>query len=211
MRRWLLSTGALSRLAGIAGLIGLAVVLGTAAPASAHNQLTSSDPEDGARLEQGPQQVRLTFLASPDPDGAELAVTGPDGDSAVTGEPEFDGTDVTVPVRAPAAGEYEVTYRVPSTDGHWAEGSIGFMVTVGTQPSPFPSPDPSPSPVASSPAEEPAGDQAEGPAAEVAPRAGAGDGGFLLPWWGWLLLVVVVGGAAGAFAWRRSARRRPVV
>jgi methionine-rich copper-binding protein CopC len=53
---------------------------GTAAgtPAYAHNALTSSDPSDGAALEQGPGEVRLTFLATIDPDHADLSVTGPD-------------------------------------------------------------------------------------------------------------------------------------
>jgi hypothetical protein len=66
----------------------LAVVVfglcGTAAgtPAYAHNALTSSDPSDGAALEQGPGEVRLTFLATIDPDHADLSVTGPDFRSA---------------------------------------------------------------------------------------------------------------------------------
>lgn len=190
MRRWL-----------SVGLIFLAVLLGSAAPAAAHNQLTGSDPEDGARLEQGPQQVRLTFLASADPDGAELAVTGPDGAPAVAGEPEFDGTDVTIPVRAGLAGEYEVAYRVLSNDGHWAEGSITFTVTVGEQPSPSPPPPPSPSP-SPPPASSPAAEQ-------VAPAAGTdGDGdGPLLPWWFWLLVLAGGGLLLGLAIRRRSVRR----
>jgi methionine-rich copper-binding protein CopC len=187
------------RSALIAGLVVLVAVFGSATSASAHNHLTGGDPEDGSSVERGPQRVRLTFLASLDADGAELTVTGPDGASAVTGDPRFDGRDVTIPVRATLAGAYEVEYRVRSRDGHWAEGSSTFTVTVGESPAPSPDRSPSRSPAASSPAAE-----------ALTPAAGTdrGDGGGPSPpWWSWLVIVAGLG-CLIVVAWRWSARWR---
>lgn len=192
-----------SRLAVVAVLV-VGAVLGFGVPGLAHNQLIGSDPADEASLEQGPETVQLTFLASLDPDNAELAVTGPDGASAMTGEAEVDGAEVTIPVSAPLAGDYEVSYEVLSNDGHWVDGTVTFTVTVGE-----PAADPPPTPAGPSPLPSP---EALSPAPATSPEAtgadGDADGG--LAWWGWLLLVaalavVLAGGAYGAY---RLSRRR---
>jgi hypothetical protein len=162
-------------------------------PAYAHNALTSSDPSDGATLEQGPGEVRLTFLATIDPDHADLSVTGPDGRSATEGEPEFDGSSVTVPVRTIWAGDYEIGYEVMSTDGHLVDGSVGFTVTVGQEPAPT-SPSPTSPPAAAVPT----------PAVPTPAAAGAGQAG---PpgWWPWLVLLGLVAvGAGGLLVARRG-------
>jgi len=182
--RWLVAVAAL-------------VIVAWPAPAFAHNQLVDSDPADGESLETGPEQVELTFLASLDPDGAELTVTGPDGASAVAGAPEVDGTSITIPVEAVRAGEYEITYEVLSSDGHVVTGTLGFTVTVG-EPSPTPSPAPStPDAAPTSPA--------AGPTVAAAEGGDAADEGGGLPWWIWpLVALVVLAGGYGIYRVRKA-------
>lgn len=185
----------------VAALV-LGTALGTGAPALAHNALTGSDPADGAGVEQGPDQVRLEFRASLDPLNANLEVTGPDGSSVVDGEPEFDGSEVTIPVRTGVAGEYEVAYEVLSADGDWADGTLGFTVSVGAQPSPTP-------PLASTPAATPAAGPPEASPPEAAPAATVGDEpGGGVAWWGWLLAVAGLAAVVGYAGYRVRARRR---
>lgn len=173
--------------------VALGVMLSGAAPASAHNALTGSDPEDGAEVAQGPDEVALSFLASLDPDGAELAVTGPDGLSAIVDDPQFDGSSVTLPVATGLAGDYLVSYEVLSTDGHWVDGTIEFTVTEGEQP-----PEPTPTPAAAT-SDPPA--VAE-PTPTLAARTAADSGGT--SWWIWLLVAAAALAAAGGLvAYRR--------
>ena len=77
-------------------IAAIAVVALVAAPppAFAHNPLTGSDPEDGASVEQAPDQVELSFLAAVDANNAEFDVTGPDGSSVLAGSAEVDDKSV---------------------------------------------------------------------------------------------------------------------
>jgi hypothetical protein len=183
-----------------AGVIALVLVLLPAAPASAHNRLTGSDPADGATLEQAPEQVELTFLSSLDPLNTHLTLAGPEGQPVEAAEPEFGGSRVTVALPAGPAGAYRVDYRVLSADGDWIEGSVGFTVSTGTTADP-PSPDPAPAaPATTAPAVPPT----ESPAATVptaSDRAGGAGG-----WWPWLLVALAAAAAgAGFVAYRRRA------
>nr|WP_227466835.1 CopD family protein [Nocardioides lijunqiniae] len=104
------------------------LVLGAAAPASAHATLIGSDPGEGAVLEAVPERISLTF---------DEAVTGvPDGvqvfdaqgepvtsSSAVSGE-EL-GVELTQDV---ADGTLVLVWRVLSEDGHPISGSLSFSV-----------------------------------------------------------------------------------
>lgn len=180
----------------------LGAMLALAAPAAAHNQLVSSDPADGDRVEQAPERITLTFLSTLDAENANLDVTGPDGDSVTDGVPEVDENAVTVPVLAPLPGDYQVEYEVLSSDGHWVEGALEFTVTEGdpqavAEPTPAqPSPSPRPSPT--SQATEPADDLTETGIAEESSSGSV--------WWIWPVLAVLVLG--GGFAGYRLARRR---
>lgn len=177
-------------------VLTVGTVVGAGAPALAHNALTGSDPADGASLEQGPDEVRLEFRASLDRLNANLDVTGPDGSSVVDGEPEFDGADVTIPVRATLRGEYEVAYEVLSDDGDWVDGTVGFTVTVGEPPAPTPAPTSAQPPAPSS-------TPAAAPAATVEEESGDG-----VAWWGWLLAAAGLAAAVGYTGYRVRAHRR---
>lgn len=106
----------------------LVVVLGAAAPASAHATLIGTDPAEGAVLETAPEQITFTF------------------DESVIGVPAgiqvFDATGEEVPSSASveearlvvdledevADGTLVVVWRLVSADGHPIGGSLTFSV-----------------------------------------------------------------------------------
>lgn len=132
MRRVLVITTVM--LAAVLGLVG------TATPAPAHNTLIASDPADGARLDDGPSMVTLTFsdvvrggLVN------QVAVTGPEGGQWTEGQVEVRDTVVTTRVRPLGpAGDYIIGYRIVSADGHPVSGEIRFTLTTAGTGTPAP-------------------------------------------------------------------------
>ncbi|SEC73268.1 copper transport protein [Nocardioides exalbidus] len=104
------------------------LVLGTAAPASAHATLVSTDPAEGAVLDAAPDQVTFTF---------NEAVIG-----VPTGIQVFDATGEVVASKATVReaelvveledevgeGTLVVVWRLVSADGHPIGGSLTFSV-----------------------------------------------------------------------------------
>ena len=193
----------------------LFTLLGTPQTASAHNALVSTSPGDGKTVAEPPASIVLTFNEPAIKTGTKVLVTGPEGASAVAGDPQL--VDNTVEQElAPElpAGEYEVEWRVTSADGHPINGRFTFTVRRGTVPDASPTPSASGSPTPSASASPPAptatststptaSDQpttvtspSTPPSDDPAPRSG---------WW-WLLAVVPVGLAA-VLGWRFSRRR----
>lgn len=133
-----------------------AVVALAAAPASAHNELLSSNPSDGARLTAMPQEVLLRFAEQTDPRFVRITALDPYGESVATGNPVISGNVVRqslTPVTS--SGRYAVAYRVVSLDGHPVTGTVTFAVTL-----PSPSPTPSSTTVAAPPVGAPPADNA---------------------------------------------------
>ena len=119
--------------AGLTGLLlGLAcVMVGPAAPASAHAYLQSTDPVDGAVIAAAPDQVTLAFSEPVRLVPDRTLVVGPGGERVDRQEARVDGATVTVPLgeeEAEATGTYLVSYRAISADGHPIAGSITFSV-----------------------------------------------------------------------------------
>src|SRR5699024_4703704 len=102
-------------------------------PASAHDVLLSSSPEDRQTLEELPEEVVLTFNNTPleNDDGNAVVVTGPDGESTYEeGELTYDGTDVLVDLTPlDEAGEDSIDYRIVSSGAHPIPGSSSISVT----------------------------------------------------------------------------------
>ncbi|WP_402462301.1 copper resistance CopC family protein [Isoptericola aurantiacus] len=118
-------------LARSAALVGAAVALCvTAAPtASAHNFVVGTDPEDGATATSPVDEVSVTFndvLLDMGGESTVVDVTGPDGSHYATDCPVISGPEVSVPVELGAAGEYTVSWRVVSADGHPISGDFTF-------------------------------------------------------------------------------------
>ncbi|MEU4553058.1 copper resistance CopC family protein [Micromonospora violae] len=196
---------------------GVSVLL-PATPAAAHNELTGSNPRDGARVATAPARVELRFLAKPSPATTKITITGPDNVVA-GGTPAFDGSRVRVPFTPAAAGLYIVGYQLASSDGHPVKGEVRFTLTTGTaaDPSATVSPADSPSAAASPstaaspsaavpPSVGPASPSAGGATASTVPAAleQSDSGGR---WWLWALGGLVLLAALGTgLAFRRRRR-----
>jgi copper transport protein len=104
----------------------------TAAPAAAHAELVSTDPAEGARLDQVPSRVTLEFSEGVSLGAGYARVLSRDGTRVDSGSPSVDGSVLTIPLRAglPEAG-YLVTYRVISADSHPVSGAYSFAVGDG--------------------------------------------------------------------------------
>lgn len=186
-------------------VVGLTLaMLAPSAPAVAHDALVSSDPPDGAVLAAAPTQVVLVFSDAQAEIGAEVVVTGADGQAWSAGAAQVAGTTVTQPLAAAMPnGAYTVTWRSVAGDGHPVTGTLGFTVdapapTVAATPTAAPAPAPSeatatrtPTPEVTIAATRTAAPDADGGSTSAGP-------------WLWLAAAVVVGlVAAGLLAMRR--------
>lgn len=134
-RRW---AGQRSRRHAVLTLVSLlaalfvAVVAG-APTARAHDALSSTTPSTEAAIPDLPAQVTLTFNEPPLELGTQVIVRGPLGQPVTAGTPAVSGNTVTQPLEVPGpAGDYTVTYRITSSDGHPLTGTFTFTVATGT-------------------------------------------------------------------------------
>jgi copper transport protein len=119
-------------LAGIA--IALIAVLVFAAPAGAHAQLESTQPDQSSVLTTSPRQVVLHFGEPVEIDFGSIRVIGPKGnrvDEGGTHHPPGDSHSVAIslPPHLPD-GTYIVAWRVISADSHPVHGA--FIFSIGT-------------------------------------------------------------------------------
>ncbi|QIS44051.1 copper resistance CopC family protein [Clavibacter capsici] len=149
LRRVAAALAGASLAAAAVALVGLAQGSGPdgALSASAHNYLVSSSPAAGSTIDAPPSEVTLTFNdvildlgtaggagagdatagSAPAAGGSSVVqVTGPDDRHFETGCATDAGRAVSVPVALGASGEYRVTWRVVSADGHPVSDSIAF-------------------------------------------------------------------------------------
>ncbi|MBB2975935.1 methionine-rich copper-binding protein CopC [Microbacterium endophyticum] len=110
-------------------LVGAVVILATAVPASAHDELLESSPAYNAQLDAAPTEITLTFSADVLEMGAVVIVADANDTDWAASEPEISGESVTVGLQTdmPDAG-YEVRWRVVSSDGHPISGVIPFTI-----------------------------------------------------------------------------------
>jgi copper transport protein len=100
-----------------------------AGPAAAHAELVDSTPENGARLNQAPDQVALEFTESIGLIDEGIRLLDADGQAVETPDPIADGSTVRweMPVDLPD-GAYLVNWRVLSGDSHPVAGAFSFGV-----------------------------------------------------------------------------------
>ena len=108
------------------------IIFGAAVRAMAHDELLGSEPGSGARLDDPPSQVALTFSAPLDPRLCQLAVTDATGTSVASGAVSVSDRSITRAVVIRASGDYTIAYRVVSRDGHPVSGTVRFTVTAVT-------------------------------------------------------------------------------
>ncbi|MFF7857973.1 copper resistance protein CopC [Streptomyces sp. NPDC007904] len=132
------------------GTVLVLLLLGSAAPASAHAALRGTDPADGSVVRSAPRHVTLTFTESVGLLEDSFRVYGPDNRRVHLGEPRHaDGGSDTARVDLPgglADGTYTVAWRVVSADSHPVSGAFTFSVGA---------PSPTPPAVPADPAEHP--------------------------------------------------------
>jgi copper transport protein len=113
--------------------LGALLLLGLGArPAAAHASLVSIDPADGARLDESPAVVTLTFSERVSVGLGGVRVLDSDGEPVTDGAASADGEVVEVALQADLPdGTYVVSYRVISADGHPVRGASIFGVGEG--------------------------------------------------------------------------------
>lgn len=196
------------RIAAVFATLALsaAALLLSAAPASAHDELLSSDPAADAALDEMPAALTLTFSGDllGDAGATEVQVTDASGASVTSGAPTVQANVVTQSLAVEATGAMSVLWRAVSSDGHPISGQYAFSVSapvVTTPPtataSPLPTPTPSPTRSESAPV-----DTAE-PSATAAPAPA--DSAGAVPW----VVFAVVGVALlGAVVYLLASRAR---
>ncbi len=113
----------------IAMLLWLALALAVARPAAAHDELIGSTPENGAVLDTPPAEVTLKFSANVMDIGATTQVLDGKGTDWAAGAPVLSGSKVSIPLRdGMPDGDYQLGWRVVSSDGHPIEGTLKFSV-----------------------------------------------------------------------------------
>lgn len=190
-----------------AGILALAVLgLGSmlVPSALAHSDLVSSDPADGAVLATPPATVSFTFNEDLLPDFVRFIATDPTGQTGDLPVSAVEGPTATMdwPAGAPA-GEWTVSYRVVSQDGHPIEGGITFAYDA---PAPSPSSTsaaPTASPTSAAPTPSPT---SAAPSPTISPAADTSSGGLGAWAIAGIVLVVLAGvGIVIAFLVRRRA------
>jgi methionine-rich copper-binding protein CopC len=174
--------------------------VGGAVPASAHADLVSTDPVDGAVLEIAPTSITLSFNSKILEGLAELAVTNSDGELVTGVIAESAQTTATAqwPVDLPG-DSYKVAYRIVSEDGHPITGSFSFSYPTSQTASPSESaPDSTTAEPQVSTMQTPSQESASAvPLSTESPS----ESGSMLVWvLGFVALALVV---AGYFIWRK--------
>ena len=106
-------------------LLAAAVVL-VAAPASAHSEITSTRPEQDARVARAPHRVVVRF--SEPPSDVRIRVFDGCGDK-VSGPSTIDGPAATMPISGRSSGRWTVVVKtISSEDDHLASERFGFRV-----------------------------------------------------------------------------------
>ncbi|WP_243075251.1 copper resistance CopC family protein [Microbacterium sp. SS28] len=188
----------------VVAVVAAASLLLGAAPASAHDELVSTDPAAGSAVAALPDELTLTFsgVLATDAGASEVAVTDATGASLVDGAPVASDTVLTQALAGEASGVVTVLWKVVSSDGHPISGEFSFTVDgPASSPTTEPTAEPTPTDVATAaPTAEPT------PSASPVPPAETTD---LRPWFvGALLLVLAVAGGVMYLLISRARRER---
>jgi methionine-rich copper-binding protein CopC len=109
--------------------------LATAQPAATHNVLIDTTPDKDSTVQSQPGTVELVFDQYVEDQFAQVAVLDAEESPFHTGEPTVEDNVVTQAVNDLPDGDYTVSYRVISADGHPVSGTFDFSVAAGTVPS----------------------------------------------------------------------------
>ena len=108
---------------------GFALAVVASGPAFAHAELTATNPasgEESTKLSEVSLTASEELLDLGDDTGFDFAVTDSAGHFYGDGCVSINGATASMPVQLGAAGDYTVTYRGVSADGHAVDGSWSF-------------------------------------------------------------------------------------
>jgi len=175
-------------LAAAAAIGGAA--LACAPAASAHDSMVDSTPEDGAELTTAPTEATLQYSADLNKLGTVALLKDANG-RQFEADPSVSGDTLTVDFGDPLPeGDYTLTVRVVSSDGHPVDQTLDFSVDVPDSASP--------TPAATAPSSSPAALDTPQPTVEAseAPAVDTPDSGALPPAAVWTIAGVAVLAAA---------------
>lgn len=187
--------------AAAAALVLSAGGLLVASPASAHDELVSTDPAADSTVETLPTQVTLTFAEafSTETGASEVQVTDAAGNSLVAGAPVAQDNVLTQPLQGTASGVITVLWKVVADDGHPVSDQFSFTVSGAPTPTPTPTPTATPTPT-----QTPTPTETASPSPSPAPD----DGGTAAPWIIGAIILVAVLGAVTYLLVSRARRER---
>lgn len=100
----------------------------SASPALAHDQLIGSNPKNGAQLDKQPEWIELEFSGNIQDVGTEIQVNH-NGKDVSAGEITVEGRKVSSALPDDLEpGDYEIVWRVVSSDGHPISGTVKFTI-----------------------------------------------------------------------------------
>jgi copper transport protein len=108
----------------------LVPLIGPASPAAAHAVVVSTSPPAGARLDDAPAEVLVTFNEPVTVEADSMVVIDEDG-SVVSGPAQARGSTLVVTIEAATTGWHAVSWWVVSTDGHPISGAWTYRVGEG--------------------------------------------------------------------------------
>lgn len=112
--------------------LSFAAVIGVSAPALAHSDEVASSPEQGSTVEAGRIPITLTFaeelLVGDDSISHEVVVTDAEGSIVPALCASAEGFELRTAAAIDQPGNYNVTWRTVSADGHPVSGSYEFKV-----------------------------------------------------------------------------------
>ncbi|GER22348.1 hypothetical protein NCCP1664_08450 [Zafaria cholistanensis] len=104
--------------------------LACAPAASAHDSVVDSTPEDGAELATSPTEATLRYSADLNKLGTVAQLKDAQGQQ-FGADPSVSGDTLTVDFGDPLPdGDYTLTVRVVSSDGHPVDGTLEFSVEI---------------------------------------------------------------------------------
>ncbi|MDD2857503.1 MAG: copper resistance protein CopC [Candidatus Nanopelagicales bacterium] len=114
------------RKALVAAVLGSLIILVSPTPASAHADMDTSSPANGAVLAKAPKTITLSFSEPVDVDTVQVL----DGQARpLTSATKVNGASIIVtPAAALPAGAITTQWKVKSDDGHVVTGAVSFIV-----------------------------------------------------------------------------------
>lgn len=106
-------------------LLSLVAIIAFANPAFAHSEQISTDPADGAIINQLPENFVVTYNEDLIADGTYAVLVFNNSPTDLTAEVIANQVFIAIPADL-AAGDYAVQFKSVAADGHPQEGAINF-------------------------------------------------------------------------------------